>query len=116
MELIYELFAFTAACVALVLLLKARPDKPVKPAIIALSICLGFDLLEIPARRYAGVVGAVESAALETFSALLAIIAIVYTSRFGKKRDERLRGYAILCTVLLVTIFGLELFFRLIIR
>lgn len=116
MELIYELFAFTAACVGLVFLLKARSDKPVKPAIIALSISLGFDLLEIPARRYAGVAGAVESAALETFSAILAIMAIVYTSRFGKKRDKRLLEYAILCTALLVTVFGLELLFRLIIK
>ncbi|MCF6157722.1 MAG: hypothetical protein E3K32_03925 [wastewater metagenome] len=116
MESIFELFAFTAACVALVLLLKARPDKSVKPAVIALYVCLGFDLLEILARRYARIGGTVESATVEVFSTILAIMALVYTSRFRKKRDKRLLEYAILCTVLLATIFGLELIFRLVIR
>jgi hypothetical protein len=116
MELIFELFAFTAACVALVLLLKAKPDKPVKPAIIALSVCLGFDLLEVLARWYVEIKGTVESATVETFSAILIIIALVYVSRFGEEKDKRFLGFAILCTALVVTLFGFELLFGLIIK
>ncbi|MGQ3684546.1 MAG: hypothetical protein ACUBOA_05975 [Candidatus Loosdrechtia sp.] len=115
MELIFELFAFTAAFVALILLGKARSGYPVAPAIIALGVSLGFDLLEVLARWRVKVKGTVESATVETFSAILLIVAMIYAFRFGEEKDKRLLGYAILCTILVTTLFGLELLFSLLI-
>lgn len=116
MELIFELFAFTAAFVALMLLTRAKHDNPVKPAIIALGVSLGFDLLEVLARWRVNIRGTVESATVESFSALLIIVAMIYAFRFGEEKEKRLLGYAILCTILVTTLFGLELLFSLVIR
>ncbi|MGQ3684985.1 MAG: hypothetical protein ACUBOA_08305 [Candidatus Loosdrechtia sp.] len=116
MELIFELFAFTAACMALVLLLRSRHDGNTRPAMIALSVSLGFDLLEVLARWYVEIKGTVESATIETFSAVLIVVALFYVSRFGEEKDKRFLGFAILCTVLVIIIFGLELLFSLVIK
>jgi heme/copper-type cytochrome/quinol oxidase subunit 4 len=116
LELICEFFAFIAAFVALVLLAKARHGNPVKPAIIALGVSLGFDLLEVLVRWRVDIKGTVESATVETFSALLIIMAMIYAFRFGEEKEKRLLGYAILCTVLVTTLFCLELLFSLVIR
>ncbi|MBZ0190325.1 putative membrane protein [Candidatus Kuenenia stuttgartiensis] len=113
MEFIFKLITFTAAIVALILLAKARHGKTVTPAIVSLVVCLGFDLLEEISLFYKKKL-TIEVATLETFTAILVIITLIYA--FLLRREERFLGYAILCTALTATLCGLELIFFLFIK
>ncbi len=113
-----EVALLITAVLALCLLLIARGGRAGVVAIITLYICIGLNLAEILLRRYMRMQSTVESATLETVTIVIVATALYYSVRSrkeGNKASGKL-GFAILCMVWAVVIFGLEVLLGFILR
>jgi hypothetical protein len=119
MEIAFELLSLATAAVALILLLGGRAGRSLKPAIVTLYLCIGFNVAETITRRFLKIQATAESATIETVTIALAVTALYYALR-SKKTANRSNpgglGIAITCMVWAVTIFALELFLGFILR
>lgn len=119
MEIYFEILSLVTASVALALLLSARAGRSIKPAIVTLYLCIGFNVAETATRRFLRIKATAESATLETVTIALAATALYYAIRSKRVANRSASGglgLAIICMVWAVTIFALELLLGSILR
>jgi EamA domain-containing membrane protein RarD len=116
MEIAFEAFSLITATIALALLAGTR----LRPAIVTLYICIGFNVVEILVRRtYLKVKATAESATIETVTVALVATALFYALRSRREANRSTSAslsLARICTVWAVTIFALELLLGFILR